>query len=302
MKKKKFITAVLLSFTLLTSGCSIGGLNSVINELHGSLVGNSYTIDTYDNYGNKTLETTGKKISITGNKIETVSYDDTGKAIKGYDLSSVITITIDGKEIESCGDTCIFMQDGLNPEVDFTEEAIQSSSAGLTDNAAVARYINKYKNYFGKSRIVVDQIPAWPAYHRIFRRQCILGNPGRPPQDDQADDRWKGSLHTPCQLPDHRQRPAVKRVPKIIPVICTYYFAEGFYDYVLALFLLGRSMIFAVKTPLSQVKLLAPPVFSAMWRTDWIPIPLPVRLDDWKISFFFRISPSKVFSTWIRSR
>ena len=155
MKKKKFITAVLLSFTLLTSGCSIGGLNSVINELHGSLVGNSYTIDTYDNYGNKTLETTGKKISITGNKIETVSYDDTGKAIKGYDLSSVITITIDGKEIESCGDTCIFMQDGLNPEVDFTEEAIQSSSAGLTDNAAVARYINKYKNYFGKSRIVV---------------------------------------------------------------------------------------------------------------------------------------------------
>ena len=88
MKKKKFITAVLLSFTLLTSGCSIGGLNSVINELHGSLVGNSYTIDTYDNYGNKTLETTGKKISITGNKIETVSYDDTGKAIKGYDPAS----------------------------------------------------------------------------------------------------------------------------------------------------------------------------------------------------------------------
>ena len=73
MKKKKFITAVLLSFTLLTSGCSIGGLNSVINELHGSLVGNSYTIDTYDNYGNKTLETTGKKISITGNKIETAN-------------------------------------------------------------------------------------------------------------------------------------------------------------------------------------------------------------------------------------
>ncbi len=54
--------------------------------------------------------------------------------------------------------------------------------------------------------------------------------------------------------------------------------------------------------PLEQVKLLAPPVFSAMWRTDWIPIPLPVRLDDWKISFFFRILPSKVFSTWIRSR
>ena len=134
MKKKKFITAVLLSFTLLTSGCSIGGLNSVINELHGSLVGNSYTIDTYDNYGNKTLETTGKKISITGNKIETVSYDDTGKAIKGYDLSSVITITIDGKEIESCGDTCIFMQDGKSRIVVIKSQLGQPITAFSGDN------------------------------------------------------------------------------------------------------------------------------------------------------------------------
>ena len=74
----------------------------------------------------------------------------------GYDLSSVITITIDGKEIESCGDTCIFMQNGLNPEVDFSTEVIESNGGnGVTDNTAVARYLNKYKNYFGKSRIVV---------------------------------------------------------------------------------------------------------------------------------------------------
>ena len=156
MRKKKVFIAMAASFTLLLSGCSIGKLDSVINELHGSLIGNSYIIDTYDNYGNKTLETSGRKISITGNKIETTSYDSDGKEIKGYDLSSVITITIDGKEIESCGDTCVFMQTGLNPEVDFTEESIRSSAGnGITDNAAVARYINRYKNYFGKSRIVV---------------------------------------------------------------------------------------------------------------------------------------------------
>ena len=97
-----------------------------------------------------------RKISITGNKIETISYDSNGKAIRGYDLSSVITITIDGKEIESCGDTCIFMQNGLNPEMDFSTEVIESNGGnGVTDNTAVARYLNKYKNYFGKSRIVV---------------------------------------------------------------------------------------------------------------------------------------------------
>lgn len=28
--------------------------------------------------------------------------------ITGHELSSVITINIDGKEIQSCGDTCIF--------------------------------------------------------------------------------------------------------------------------------------------------------------------------------------------------
>ena len=118
-------------------------MRSVINDIHGSLIGNNYTIYTYDNYGSQTLKTSGKKISITGNKIETTGYDSNGKEVTGYDLSSVITITIDGKEIESCGDTCIFVQKGLEPEVDFSL------------NASIARVLNRYKNDFGKSRIVV---------------------------------------------------------------------------------------------------------------------------------------------------
>ena len=69
---------------------------------------------------------------------------------------SVITITIDGKEIESCGDTCVFVEDGLNSEVDFTEERIKSMTDGsLSDNTIVAEFVNKYKNMFGKSRVVV---------------------------------------------------------------------------------------------------------------------------------------------------
>ena len=156
MRKRKSLVFLLLAVCLLLSGCDFAWFSSTINELKGSLMGNSYTIGTDDNYGHKTLETSGKKISITGNKIETISYDSNGKPIRGYDLSSVITITIDGKEIESCGDTCIFMQNGLNPEVDFSTEVIESNGGnGVTDNTAVARYLNKYKNYFGKSRIVV---------------------------------------------------------------------------------------------------------------------------------------------------
>ena len=155
-KKKKRIFAVLLSAILVVALTSCSKLGSIINEIHGSLIGNNYTVYTYDNYGNQTLKTSGKKISITGNKIETVSYDSDGRAVTGYDLSSVITITIDGKEIESCGDTCVFVQNGLKPEVDFSLDEVNSSGGnGITDNAALARVLNRYKNDFGKSRVVV---------------------------------------------------------------------------------------------------------------------------------------------------
>lgn len=154
MKKRviSIITIVVMLFSL--SGCSV--LESKINDLKGNLVGNGYDIYTYDNYGEKVLETSGDKISITGNKTETTSYDSDGSEITGYDLSSVITITIDGAEIQSCGDTCIFEQDGLNAEVNFTQEVIDSQTDGsLDENTAIARFVNRYKNMFGKSRVVV---------------------------------------------------------------------------------------------------------------------------------------------------
>ena len=154
MKKQVFsiITIVVMLFSL--SGCSM--LESKINDLKGNLVGNGYDIYTYDNYGDKVMETSGDKISITGNKTETTSYDSDGSKITGYDLSSVITITIDGAEIQSCGDTCIFEQDGLNAEVNFTQEVIDSQTDGsLDENTAIARFVNRYKNMFGKSRVVV---------------------------------------------------------------------------------------------------------------------------------------------------
>lgn len=53
-------------------------------------------------------------------------------------------------------DTCIFEQNGLQPDVDFVQADIYSQSTGkLSDNTYVAGIVNKYKNYFGKSRVVV---------------------------------------------------------------------------------------------------------------------------------------------------
>lgn len=143
----------IICLCLLLSGCSL--FQSKINDIKGNLVGNDYTIYTYDNYGNQVFSTTGEKISITGNIVESESVDSNGNEQINYELSSVITITIDGKEMESCGDTCIFEQKGLIPDVDFAIGNIDSSSNSIADAAAISRMINKYKNMFGKSRIVV---------------------------------------------------------------------------------------------------------------------------------------------------
>lgn len=155
MKKRNIIAAGICSVMVLAlAGCSM--ISSKLNDIKGNLVGNSYAISTYDNYGNKVMATTGDKITIQGNAVETTSYDSDGSVVTGYELSSVITINIDGKEIESCGDTCIFVQDGLEPDVDFVQEDIQSNSNGkITDNTALSGVLNKYKNMFGKGRVVV---------------------------------------------------------------------------------------------------------------------------------------------------
>lgn len=157
MKKNiKKIIGVAVCATLLCGMAGCAMLDSAINNLKGNLIGNGYTIGTYDNYGNKVMETTGDKINIEGNATETTSYDNSGNILTGYELSSVITINIDGDEIQSCGDTCIFEQEDLNAEVDFKHENIYSETNGsIVDNTYIAGIVNKYKNMFGKSRIVV---------------------------------------------------------------------------------------------------------------------------------------------------
>lgn len=155
-KSMKKIVGTIACTTLLCTMTSCAMLDSSVNDLKGDLVGNSYVIETYDNYGNRVLTATGDKINIEGNSVETVSYESDGSTITGHELSSVITINIDGKEIQSCGDTCIFGEEGLNAEVDFQQERIYSTTNGsVLDNTYIAGIVNKYKNMFGKSRVVV---------------------------------------------------------------------------------------------------------------------------------------------------
>ena len=57
MKKKKFaMAAACVVMTVAFAGCSM--LSSKLNDITGKLVGNSYTITTYDNYGERHLQCT----------------------------------------------------------------------------------------------------------------------------------------------------------------------------------------------------------------------------------------------------
>lgn len=156
MKRIKALLATIICICIITGLTGCADNDDYLNDVKGNLSGNSYTIYTYDNYGQKVMTTTGDKINIAGNKTKSKGYDSEGNETTSYDVSSVITILIDGKEIESCGDTCIFEQKGLKPEVDFTQENITSHSTGkISENTYIAGIVNYYKNYFGKSRVVV---------------------------------------------------------------------------------------------------------------------------------------------------
>lgn len=90
----------------------------------------------------------GQKINLKSNIVDEYTYTSDGW---GYvqTLSSVVTVIIDGREVESCGSTMIFAKDGLEPEVDFkAPEIITSTASGI---------VNRYRNLFGKSRVVVIQ-------------------------------------------------------------------------------------------------------------------------------------------------
>ena len=156
MKRIKVLLATIICICVITGLTGCAANDDYMNDVKGNLSGNSCTIYTYDNYGQKVMTTTGDKINIAGNKTKSKGYDSEGNETTSYDVSSVITILIDGKEIESCGDTCIFEQKGLKPEVDFTQENIISHSTGkISENTYIAGIVNYYKNYFGKSRVVV---------------------------------------------------------------------------------------------------------------------------------------------------
>lgn len=142
MKKRYVVLSIVcIMLCAVLTGCA--SLGSWFQTLKGELIGNSYQIWEYDNFGNRILTLTGDKIALEGGT------DEYGEA------TSYVDITVDGKEWNHVGGTLVFAQEGADMITDFQIPSEIESNFGSTGLMAVDRVINSYKNEFGKARVVV---------------------------------------------------------------------------------------------------------------------------------------------------
>lgn len=65
-------------------------------------------------------------------------------------------MTLDGRELDSCGDTLIFTEDGLEPVKDFAADALKSQDTEkTTGTGSTSQLLNRYKDSFAKKHVVV---------------------------------------------------------------------------------------------------------------------------------------------------
>lgn len=144
----KKVTGLIIVFFALFISCILTGcafVDSYIQSLKGELVGNSYQIWEYDNFGNRILTLKGDKIALAGD------YDST----TGELVSSYVNITVDGKEWNHVGGTLVFAQNNADMITDFQIPENIESTSGSTGLIGVDRVINNYTNMIGKERVIV---------------------------------------------------------------------------------------------------------------------------------------------------
>lgn len=111
---KKFIALTLLVIMLIF--CCVGCSPDTATHLGSTdKDGNSLTFvaEFYDNHGAQWLSVEGSHFNITPNKVKEYYYDTDGSWVMGYSMSSVVSVDIDGHNIETCGSTVLFYDKGL---------------------------------------------------------------------------------------------------------------------------------------------------------------------------------------------
>lgn len=153
MKRSRIATLVLVLLFVVSSLSGCAWLDSQIADLKGELIGNSFDISIYDNFGTNVLNISGDKVQVDNNIVEVKSVDSNGDWSTTYEMSSVTTNTIDGNNMNQVGNTVIYAERGLNKITDF-ELPTDIETSGDTFNL-LDRNINEIKNLIGTPKVVV---------------------------------------------------------------------------------------------------------------------------------------------------
>lgn len=153
MKRSRIATLVLVLLLAVSSLSGCAWLDSQISDLKGELIGNSFDISIYDNFGTNVLNISGDKVQVDNNIVEVKSVDSNGDWSTTYEMSSVTTNTIDGNNMNQVGNTVIYAERGLNKITDF-ELPTDIETSGGTFNL-LDRNINDIKNLLGTSKVVI---------------------------------------------------------------------------------------------------------------------------------------------------
>lgn len=148
VRRISLITLLVVLTVFLVSCASI---RDKISLTKGQLVGNRFTIKSYDYYGKKTLTLVGKKVAIE-------VMEDKDQEGESAFPSSVLEITINGKQMLQVGNTLIFAEDGLDMVEDFDlPEEVEVEAGGSL--VLIDRNINQLKNKIGQEKIVILSTP-----------------------------------------------------------------------------------------------------------------------------------------------
>ena len=153
MKKQKkliYLVSVIILSLMLTSGCAM--IDNVFNKVREEWSGIEFVASVYDSYGNNTLKMKGSSLSINTLRESGIFLDKEGND-KTYQ-SSVLDVTIDGKQVLMVGDTIVFAENGLDMITDFSVDEINSEKDS-PNIQWIDRSVNQFKNKIGKSRTII---------------------------------------------------------------------------------------------------------------------------------------------------
>lgn len=144
----KLLMITLISILLINlTGCA--SIRDKIASIRGDLIGKQFVISAYDNYANKILTVEGTKITV--GLLENEANIDPEAA--GYE-SSVLELTVNGKQMFQVGNTIIFAEDGVDMVEDFempTDVTVDSGGGFVPFD----RLINELKNKIGKEKTII---------------------------------------------------------------------------------------------------------------------------------------------------